>query len=180
MNRLTICVLIVVHSLLFVGGCSAYPDMTGTVIDAETGKPTEGAVVLVEWTKPKGIGLTNTESYKVQEIITDKDGKFAVSGVSTPFVNAPDLTVYKKGYVCWNNKYIFPDYRQRSDFRWDTIFTVKLVKFSEKYLYNDHVTFIKNSIRPSLNHEAKKIMYSAFAWETDMARKERVDKGLSP
>jgi hypothetical protein len=49
--------------------------MTGTVQDAETGAPIEGAVVFVEWTKTKGLpGLTSTKVYKIVEVETDKDG----------------------------------------------------------------------------------------------------------
>lgn len=180
MNRLIWSLFLFISLLLNVAGCSAYSDMNGSVIDAETGKPIEGAVVLVEWTKTKGIGLTHTESFKVVEVFTDKDGKFAVSGVSDPFVNAPDLTVYKKGYVCWNNKNIFPDYKQRSDFKWSYSYTVRIIKFNDKYSYNDHVSFIRGSTRISLNHKAKTTMYHAFDWEDNLAQKERLIKGLSP
>jgi len=59
--------------ILTISGC--YPEMTGTVQDAETGAPIEGAVVFVEWTKTKGLpGLTSTKVYKIVEVETDKDG----------------------------------------------------------------------------------------------------------
>ena len=105
----------IVLALIFLtAGC--YGEITGTVIDAETGQPIEGAVVLVEWTVTKGLGLTYTQSYQVIEVVTDKDGKATVSGVFNPFVNPPHVTIYKKGYVAWNNEYIFPDYKKRTDF----------------------------------------------------------------
>ena len=75
-------------------GC--YLPVNGRVIDAETNQPIEGAVVLVEWTKTKGFGFTYTESYKVAETTSDKDGKFELPGCYSAFVNEPDLTVYKK------------------------------------------------------------------------------------
>ena len=108
-------------TILLNSGC--YANMSGTVIDAETGKPIEGAVVLVEWTKAEGVpGLTSTKSYKVVEAVTDKDGKFTVENVKKILIDPPDVTVYKKGYVAWNNEYIFPDYRKREDFKWEEWF----------------------------------------------------------
>ena len=173
MKRVTMYLLLVVLSLLFVAGCSAYSDMNGTVIDGESGKPIEGAVVLVEWTKTKGIGLTHTESFKVQEVITDKDGKFVVSGVSDPFVNAPDLTIYKQGYVCWNNKYIFPDSSVRSDFKWMSGVVIKLDHFLEqKYSHSDHVMYIRNSIHSGSPKGEKRLMESAIRREELMSVKE--------
>lgn len=175
-------ILLLFISLLCVNGCSAYSEgMSGAVVDAETSKPIEGAVVLVEWTKKHGIGgFYNTESVKVQEVLTDRDGRFSVSGFSDWSVESPDVTVYKKGYVCWNNKHIFPDYRQRSDFKWMSNYTVSLVKFKDKDSYNDHVTFTRGSVKTSVNLAAKKMIYHAFEWETDLARQERVNKGLGP
>ncbi|MBI5748930.1 MAG: hypothetical protein HZA00_07370, partial [Nitrospinae bacterium] len=77
--------LFLILTILFLTtGC--YAEITGTIVDAETGEPIEGAVVLVEWTKTKGLGLTYTQSYQVVEVITDKDGKATVSGVFSPFV----------------------------------------------------------------------------------------------
>ena len=68
--------------LIMTPGC--YAEMTGTVVDAETGAPIEGAVVLVEWTVTKGVpGMTVTETYKVIEKITDKEGKVKIPGGST-------------------------------------------------------------------------------------------------
>lgn len=150
--------LVLIIALFFLtSGC--YADMTGTVVDAETGKPIEGAVVLVEWTKTKGIGLTATESYKVVEVITDKGGKFSVSGVSNPFVNLPRFTVYKKDYVAWNNEYIFPTWEKRKDYKWENGMTIKMMSFKKDYSRADHVYFLH-----SITHWGK-LMNEAYRWE---------------
>ncbi len=170
-----------IYLLFICSSCSASSSgMSGTVIDAETRKPVEGAVVLVEWTKTKGFGLTHTESYKVVEVLTDKDGKLKVSGVMDPFVNLPDVTVYKKGYVCWNSSIIFPDYRNRTDFKWGSNFIFKLEHFKPEYSYDKHVDFIRSCIGSSQNLEAKQMIYGAFAWERELAMQERIKKGISP
>lgn len=146
--------------------------ITGTVVDAETGKPIGGANVLVEWTMTHGIGLTHTSSYKVKEKITDRDGQFKVCAVLNPFVNEPNITIYKKGYVAWSNRWIFPGDRNRAEFHWgNQIF--KLEQFKEVYSYIDHTGFIRSSINSSINFEAKRKIYNAFSWEDQMASKER-------
>lgn len=166
---------ILVFLLLLVNGCSAkYPDMTGTVVDAETGEAIEGAVVLVEWTKKRGIGgWYSTESVEVQEVITDQDGRYAVTGISGYSLNPPDLTVYKKGYICWNNKHIFPNEEIRTDFRWSKEVRLKLATFdNNKYSYDSHIMFIRNSIHSGSATNKKKLMESAIRWEELMAAKE--------
>ncbi len=68
--------LIAVIIMLFAtSGC--YLPTTGTVVDAESGAPIEGAVLLVEWTKTNVGGGADpyTTSYKVAEAVSDKDGK---------------------------------------------------------------------------------------------------------
>lgn len=166
--------------LYFTAGCHAcYPDINGTVVDAETGQPIEGAIVLVEWTKRVGFGDYHTESVKVVEVITDKDGKFKVTGIKNPLVDPPDMTIYKKGYVAWNNKIIFPEYSKR-DFKWQSGNLFRLDRFKEDYSYDKHVSFLRRTIGTSLNLESKKIIYNAFEWEDDLAQKERSKKGISP
>ncbi len=161
---------IFVAFLMFLAGC--YSGIAGTVVDAETGKPIDGAVVLVEWTRTKGIGFTATESSKVIETITDKDGQFALGGNYSPIGNAPDLTIYKKGYVAWNNKYIFPGYKQRSNFTWSSGQVFKMAPFTSGYSHDEHVTFIKSVIGTTIAYEKKKMLIEAFGWERDLAREE--------
>lgn len=155
---------------------SCYGEMSGTVIDAETGKHIEGAVILVEWTYTSGkwIGLRTTSSYKVVEVITDKEGKFKVSGVLNPLIDSPRVTIYKKGYVAWNNEYIFPDYKRREDFKLTNGISIKLKLFDEqKYTYNDHIMFIHGSINYGLPGSDKKIIERAIRWEQLKAIEER-------
>lgn len=146
----------------------------GRVIDAETGKPIEGAVVLVEWTKTKGFGLTYTESYKAAEAVSDKEGKFTLPGCYSPFVNEPNVTIYKKGYVAWSSRWIFPDYRNMENITWKNEYVVKMQRFSENESHDKHEDFIMSSINSSLNIESKKILFDAFEWERELALQERL------
>lgn len=159
--------------ILMAPGCNA--EITGTVVDAETGEPIEGAVVLVEWTITKGLpGMTRTESYEIKEALTNKEGKVSISGVLNPLVKG-HVTVYKKGYVAWNSAFIFPGYKKRTDFKWQHDYVFKLDKFKPEYNYNAHWQFILGSVvsRPL---EKKKLMMNAIKWEEDKAFEERQKK----
>lgn len=150
--------ILVISILLFATGCEA--EISGTVVDAETGQPIEGTVVLVEWTKTKGLpGMTHTEPYKVIEVISDKEGKVTISGVFNPMVNSPRVTLYKKGYVAWNNEYIFPKWEKRKDFKWTEGVIIKLEPFKKEYSRADHVYFLH-----TVTHWGK-LMNEAYRWE---------------
>ncbi len=156
--------------VLLETGC--YRPINGQVVDAETNQPIEGAVVLVEWTKTKGYGFTYTESYKVAETLTDKDGKFNLPGCYSPFVNEPDVTVYKKGYVAWNSKLIFPGYVKRENYRWQNSFVYKMKKFKPDYFFDDHMSFIRGIVLSGTLNKKKQIMES-LKWEEEKAFEER-------
>jgi hypothetical protein len=132
-------------------GCSAENRIiTGTVLDAESGAPIEGAVVLVEWTKAEGMpGMWSTKSDKVVEVITDKDGKFTAEDVKK-LINIPDVAIYKKGYVTWSSRWIFPDRRNRTDFKWRTGNIYKLDKFKDTYSYVDHYGFTMSAVNSTI------------------------------
>lgn len=165
--------------MLFLNsGC--YAEMTGTVVDAESGEPIEGSVVLIEWTKTKGLGLTYTTSYKIVEAITNKEGKYSASGVINPLINPPNVTVYKKGYVAWNDEFIFPDYRPREGFKNKNRMSIKLQRFKKHYSYDEHISFIRTCIKSSLNNSSKRTISDAFEWETKLALQERMKKRLIP
>ena len=152
---LAVLIAVIYFILIYTG------QMTGTVVDAETGKPIDGAVVLIEWTMTKGFGLTYTISYKVKEKVTDKNGQFTVYGVLNPFANEPDLTIYKKRYVAWSSRWIFPDWRNRSNFKWgDQVFELK--QFKDTYSYVDHDGFIGRSINDTIGWKDKKVFMKTY------------------
>lgn len=127
-----------------ISGCSAA--IRGKVVDAETGEPVEGAVVLAEWTVTKGFGLTYTESYKILETVTDNEGKFRFSRVYNPFAGGPTVVIYKKGYVAWRNDYIFPGWKKREHFRFKRGLIITLELFQEGYSQEEHLQFIGSGI----------------------------------
>ena len=144
--------------VFMVGGCSA--EITGTVVDAETGKPIEGAVVLVEWTMNKGVpGMSNTKPYEIEEITSKSDGTFKIKILLNPLLNLPRMTIYKKGYVAWNNEYIFPNWSKRKNYKLEDGMIIRLELFRKEYSRNDHVNFLNDVVHWG------KLINEAYRWE---------------
>lgn len=155
---------------------SCYADIIGIVVDDETGEPIEGAVIMAEWTKTKGLGLTYTKSYRVVEVVTDKEGSTKISGIPafdslSPFIDLGSVAVYKKGYVLWSNNHTFPGTKHHTDFKWRNNYVFRLERFKPEYSYLKHTSFIGRAISSGLGD--KKLLSEASYWENLEASKER-------
>ena len=61
---------------------SALP-IAGKVVDADTGEPLEGAIVIAVWQLERGFGLEGTipsSFMNVSEVVTDEDGNYFIEG----------------------------------------------------------------------------------------------------
>jgi hypothetical protein len=127
-------VVLLVSMMLIISGCY-YPGIKGKVIDSATGKPIVGALVVAQWTNKHGFGLTYHTLSKIIETLTDKDGSFSLSGNYNPFVEPPEMIIYKEGYIPWRNDMIFPGGTDKlsKDHEWKNHVTYKLSVFSDKY-----------------------------------------------
>lgn len=124
-------------TILFIAStiCSGcYPGIKGRVVDAVTGNPLEGTVVLAQWTTTGGLpGMSYHKLYAIKETETDKDGVFYMSGVYNPFVDQPELVVYKKGYVPWRNDMNFKDMIKYDKNAWENNMTYRLEYLKEGF-----------------------------------------------
>jgi hypothetical protein len=120
--------------------------ITGQVVDAETGKPIENAAVYIYWSKTGSgpPGLAGDVEVEVAETLTDAEGFFNIPKYST-FFKDYEMTIYKKGYVCWNSIDIFPTYEKRKDFKLKNGMVIKLEYFKEKYSKLKHARFTTTS-----------------------------------
>jgi hypothetical protein len=157
---------VAISILLLVTGC--YPSITGTVVDAKTGEPVEGAIILAQWTQSHGIGLTYHTVYKVLETETDKAGRFSIPGVYSFFVDSPILVIYKKSYVAWRNDLGFPEFKRRTDFKWQDNFIVRLERFKEDFSRDQHHMFLVHGIMGSSLEKTPKY-YKAESGELEEA-----------
>jgi hypothetical protein len=132
----TLIIIVLAITLLACSGCNHYPPITGKVIDSITGKPIEGALVVAQWTKKHGFGLTYHELILITETQTDKEGNFSLT--KTPkdrFVEPPEMIIYKEGYIPWRNDMIFPGGTDSliKNNEWENNVTYKLDMFTNKY-----------------------------------------------
>ncbi len=89
------------------------------VVDARTGQPIAGAIVLGVWLKSAG-GVPGMPQYAftgLQEVETDAQGWFELSRPQERGIRDERVTIYKFGYIAWNNVYvlIFPNYKRREN-----------------------------------------------------------------
>ena len=129
-------------TLLVMAGCAT--TLRGQVLDAQTGQPIAGAVVLGVWSKGGGLpGLSHTELVGVREAETDAAGRFTLDGVSGLLLDEQSITVYKFGYVGWSNQLIFPGFKSRSDPRIPS--EIRLEPFPPGGNHRDHILFIQSA-----------------------------------
>ncbi len=133
--------------LMITSGCSHYSDITGKVIDAATGKPIEGAIVVAQWTKKRGwLGEQQRELHKIIETLTDKEGKFSLSGTVGFVLDPPEMIIYKEGYIPWRNDMIFPSGNIVKNHEWNNNGTYKLDVFTDQYTIVQLRNFIDSGI----------------------------------
>ena len=74
----------------------------GRVIDADTGKPIEGVVVLGVWYKEyPGPGGAISKYYNAMETVTDKNGEFKINGLGLLLMSnvlPVHVLIFKAGY----------------------------------------------------------------------------------
>lgn len=135
-------VLVAIILCLPVYGCGMRTMIQGQIIDAETGKPIENAAIFIKWTKPLSLipGFPGSERVEVTEMLSDAKGYFKIPKYSA-LTHDYGLTIYKKGYVCWNNEKIFP-YEERNDFTLKNNMVIKMERFKEGYNKLDHADFV--------------------------------------
>lgn len=99
--------IILIMLLLIVMGSCGYlarydGPYKGKVVDADTGKPIEGVVVLGVWYKetPTPAGAVSSY-YDARETVTDKNGEFEIQGMGLKILStvAPmNVLIFKAGY----------------------------------------------------------------------------------
>ena len=105
MKRFIVQMLITATLLLYAGCVGAFRydgPYEGKVVDAETGRPLEGVVVLGVWDKVyPNVAGSSSEFYDSVEILTNKKGEFRIAGKGVLLFSNLDemaLVVYKAGY----------------------------------------------------------------------------------
>jgi len=103
MNKLMI---ILIGILVFLPGCTyavRYDGpYTGKIIDADTGQPIEGVVILGTWYTAQFSPAGATHNfYDAEEAVTDKNGEFSISGKGVRILSnlePMNILIFKVGY----------------------------------------------------------------------------------
>ncbi len=154
------------------------PAIRSQVVDARTGQPIAWAVVLGVWQKVSGgiPGMPNYKVAKLQEAETDAEGRFELQPPPRPFAKE-SVTVYKFGYVAWNNMFTFPSSPLKKDTRVPP--ELFLIPFPPGESRQRHVSFIRDSVHlPAGAHFAPKL-WAAFSPEEALERDEPFPRGGS-
>lgn len=132
----------VIFLFLALAGTGCAGALTGQVVDAQTGKPIAGAVVLGVWTKYVGPpGLESGRLVGVKEAETDAEGRFVLETLR----GEESITVYKFGYVAWNNLFTFPTSARRQNTSVPS--KIPLEKFPPGESHERHMDFVAGATR---------------------------------
>lgn len=139
----------IVLFLLILTGTGCAGTIRGQVLDARTGKPIEGAVVLGVWSKYVGLpGLQHAELVGVKETETDAEGRFALEPPGSFGVAEEAVTIYRFGYVAWSNLFTFPTSARRQDTSVPS--KILLEQFPSSQDRRRHYDFINDARRSSM------------------------------
>jgi hypothetical protein len=183
---LTMLVLILI-STIYIGCATVKP--TATVIDDETGKPIEGAVAIAIWRGDKeectfvqGLEGGCWGFKKAEEEFSDKDGNINIEDFwgwhFSGSAYDPRLTVYKFGYVCWDQQDIFiPKYKwtKRSDFN-KKHRIVRLVKWPEGFSFHEHSSFMSSVTNGDYSKSVHQLFNKCFDLEREYRIQENIKK----
>jgi hypothetical protein len=119
-NRHFLIALVVLGFLSFNTACGIHRVYGGKVIDADAREPIEGAVVVAYWLEARAtVAGESTRLEDVKETLTDKDGKWSITGprgqegcspvllftflTGIHYTREPYFIVFKPGYCPWPN-----------------------------------------------------------------------------
>ncbi len=177
-NKLIMVYIVLVYLLLiYPGSCLAMggnPVPTVTVIDEETGEPIEGAVAIAIWRKHsfKSAWFEGGTMVvvKIEEALSDTKGNIYIEDFwDWHFIEDryPRLTIYKQGYVCWDQRNIYIDERhgpRRTDFD-EQNRIAKMRKWPEGFSFVGHNTFISSVTHNDYTDAPKQLFNRAFRYE---------------
>ena len=156
-TALLLCIVVSTLSCAGVFGKWKEPEPTAIVVDAETGEPVEGAVGLAVWWGEAAVGAFEggggvSVTKRVGTSVSDEKGRIYIDDFWDWHMfksDYPHLTVYKCGYICWNQYRIYKPGPGPDGYRYDfgkKNRIVRLKKRPENFSFISHDEFISHYI----------------------------------
>ncbi len=165
-------------------GKAKAPEPAAIVVDAETGEPIEGAVAMAVWWGARAGGAFEGGGgipfpKRIEEAVSDKKGRIYIDDFRDWHFfgfHYPHLSVYKCGYLCWNQHRIYRNETKdgyRNDFDTKNKI-VRLEKWLENFSYVSHRHFIDFEVAfNNLSRDKTEIFWRM--WE-DCERQQYIDE----
>lgn len=152
---------------------TADPGPTAIVVDNETGEPIEGASAMAVWWAERSLswfeGSFISAPMQLEYTVSDAEGRIFIPDFWKEGKN-PVLSVYKCGYVCWNQLYVKGG-GKRNDFDKENR-VVQLKKWPEDFSFIKHYQFISFFVTRGLL-QASNFYKDIYECEVDYRVKER-------
>ncbi len=139
----------------------------GKVVDAETGKPIKGALILATGGGLGYVPPMNT----VSEGLSDENGDIELSGNFPMLERPPNIMLYKQGYVVISDERAIADrYNQLVGFKWDNGYVFKMrswdsyKKCDPRASHSAHYHFIYGRAL-SAQKQGKGTLLDLISWE---------------
>jgi hypothetical protein len=71
--------------------------------------------------------------------------------------------------VAWRNDFIFPGWKKRTDFKYQSDIVIKLEKFKEGFSHEEHLGFIELGVH--LEDTENRKLHKAIWWENHLPKK---------
>lgn len=167
-------------------GMGSNTEPTAIVVDADTAEPIEGAVAIAIWRehsieKAAWFEGGTMEPVRIEEVVSDKEGKIYIDDFWDWHLfeeRYPRLTIYKWGYVCWDQKFIYIDEfksEKRHDFD-EKNRIVKMKKRPKKFSFIGHGSFVDSCTMGDTHEAPKKLFRKAFESESYYEIQERTKR----
>ena len=174
---LTITVITLVLFVAFVAITQSPFSYKGKIVDAETGEPIEGAVVMLIWYRNHA--FSGSDYFKSRETLTDESGMFYLKGrykinfVPITHVSEPILLIFKGNYKHVKRPWVLSVFKE-NHMKKKINFEGNLIIFKLKKLLK-----IKERMRnlPSLSSE---VPYEKRKLFMDEVNREEKQQGLEP
>jgi hypothetical protein len=177
MNRFSIVIFVAI--LLYLPGCvyavRVDGPYEGRIIDADTGKPIEGVVILGTWYTAQFSPAGSTHNfYDARETVTDRNGEFSIPGMGLRVLSNLEpmhILIFKAGYEYLNVPWVSlkKDILLKEKIKWEgnrAIIPLKRLTMEER-------SRMGAPSRPNIPMDKMKLM-------TEEVNRERMEQGLKP